>query len=250
MRAGGDYPSVEGVDRLADRGGGACGDLDDVREAALAVAGVDALGRVAAEEPLVVDETGLALEDRHADLLGRAGVDRGLVDHQRAFAHRPTDRLAGTDQGREIGLLVAVDGGGHRHDEDPASGKLGGIGREREPLRRGKLSGVDLARAIVSGAQLGDAARVGVETEHRRTSAERRRERQPDVAEADDADEVLVGQFEHGDLPAGSAAGPLAPASTGPSAPEYTSPARPTDSAAHLDGAPAAPSSSLRAACR
>ena len=52
----------------------------DRLEAMFFVAGVDALGAVAAEEIHAVLEAGNALQHRHAIFLGRAGVDGGFID--------------------------------------------------------------------------------------------------------------------------------------------------------------------------
>ena len=62
--------------------------------------------------------------------------------------------------------------------------------RQRRQRQIGRL---DLARAVVAGAQFGDAARVDVEADHRRARARKRdRDRQADIAKADHGDLAAV----------------------------------------------------------
>jgi hypothetical protein len=80
-----------------------------VGQPVLLVAGVDALGAVAREEIHVELEPRDTLEDRHADFLGAARVDRGLVDHHVAlFEHLPTDSLDFTSGVRSGRLYSSI----------------------------------------------------------------------------------------------------------------------------------------------
>ena len=91
-------------------------------ERVLAVAGVDALGRVAEVEVArrsFSPET--LLEDRPADLLGDARVDGGLVDDDRALGLRglrPADGLGGAFTTGVRSGPVLVDGRRHGDDEE------------------------------------------------------------------------------------------------------------------------------------
>ena len=86
---------VQRVDEVGHFGRRARGDLEDRRQAVLLVARVDALRAVAGEEVLVELQARDALEDRHADLFGAAGIDGGFVDHDVALLQHLADGLAG-----------------------------------------------------------------------------------------------------------------------------------------------------------
>ena len=79
--------SLEGLRRVAGH------HLDDLRERAFLVAGIDALGRVADEEVLLPFHARMLLQDRDADLLGGAGVDGRFEHDRRAALQVPADRL-------------------------------------------------------------------------------------------------------------------------------------------------------------
>ena len=87
------------------------------------VAGIDALGAVAAEEVLVELEPGLLLENRHAVLLGAAGIDGRLVDDDVALLEHAADGLAGAFERRQHGPVVLADRRRHRDDERVALGE-------------------------------------------------------------------------------------------------------------------------------
>ena len=84
----------------------------------LAVAGVDALGRVADEEVLLPLHARVPLDHRDADLLGRAGIDGRLEDDDRAALQVAADRLAGAEERAEVGLVRVVDGRRHGDDDE------------------------------------------------------------------------------------------------------------------------------------
>ena len=115
--AGGDHRAVERVDEVGDLGRRAGGDLDDAGQAVLLVARVDALRAVARVEVAVVDQPGFLLQDRHADFLGRARIDRGFVDHHVAALERAADAAAGRLQRAEVRPLELVDRGRHGDDD-------------------------------------------------------------------------------------------------------------------------------------
>ena len=62
-------------------------------------------------------------------------------------------------------------------------------------LRRAQLGRLDFERAVLALLQLGDARRLDVEADGLEVLAELDRQRQPDIAEADDAD-LAIAQIE------------------------------------------------------
>ena len=101
--AGRDHALVDGVDDVERLGRVAGDDLQDVVEAALLVAGVDALGRVADVEVGLPFEAGRLLEDGDADVLGDAGIDGGFVDDDVALLEGLAERGRGLPQRLEVG---------------------------------------------------------------------------------------------------------------------------------------------------
>ena len=154
----------------------------------LLVAGIDALGAVAGKEILVELQARDALEDRHADFLGAAGIDGRLEDDDVALLQHLADRLARPLDRRQVGSLVLVDRRRHRDDEDLQSA--------RSSIRVVKVSCfADAQLAPVTSSVLswprlssGDRARLDVETDGSEVLAELDGERQADIAETDDAD--------------------------------------------------------------
>ena len=71
-------------------------------------------------------------------------------------------------------------------------------GRGQAQRGSGQPVAVDLARAVVAGGQLGDAAGVDVEPDGRKLLRERHRQGQPDIAQAYNHD---VGRFTHLHIP-------------------------------------------------
>ncbi len=185
VRAGGDDLGVELVDGLGHFGGAAAGHLFDAGQAVLFVAGVDALGAVAAEEVLVELEAAGALELGHADFFGGAGVDGGFVDHHVAGLEGGADGLAGLDEGGQVGAIGRVDRGGHGDDEDLAAVELGRVVAVAQLAGGAQLVGAAFQRVVAPALQLGHAGGVDVEAQHGALFAEFDRQRQADVAQAD-----------------------------------------------------------------
>ncbi len=122
--------AIELVDELRDLGRRTRSHLLDGRQAMFLVARVDALGAVAGEEILVELETGLALENRNADLFGAARIHGGLVHHDVALLEHLADGLAGALERRQVGAVVPIDRRRDRDDEDAALAEIleaGGI---------------------------------------------------------------------------------------------------------------------------
>jgi len=94
---GGDDAFVEGGDAFEGGVVVAGNDFDDAFEGVLAVAGVDAFGGVAEVEVAAGGEAGGAFEGGAADLLGEAGPDGALEDHEVALAQVWADGGAGAE---------------------------------------------------------------------------------------------------------------------------------------------------------
>jgi hypothetical protein len=107
----------------------------------------------------------------------------------------------------EIGILRAGDRRRHAHDDDV---RLGQVGRRRlhdpEARRKGRREALvrDVVDRRTAGGELLDARGVGVDPLDLEAGLdEGDRERQPDVAEADDRDAAIrgsgaVGAIDHG----------------------------------------------------
>ncbi len=187
MGAGGDDLGIDGVDEIGGFRRRAGGDLDDVGEAVLEVARVDALGRIAGEEVAIEGEARGLLELGHADLLGRAGIDRRFVHHHVARGEHLAYGAARGDERAEIRALRLID---RRRNGDDIEIRLAqaldvrGVGDARGS--RELLLG-HLARAVDAARQLVDAGRVDVEAKHGKVPRQIDGERQADIAKTDNA---------------------------------------------------------------
>src|SRR5699024_7763837 len=116
MRARLDNATVQGVDKIRYfRRGTGC-DFDDVDQAPLLIPWIDALRAVSGEEVLVEDQPRDLLQNRHANLFGRAGVDSGLVNNDIIGLEYTADSFAGSLQGRQIRSLSLINRCGHGDD--------------------------------------------------------------------------------------------------------------------------------------
>ena len=77
------------------------------------VAGIDTLGREAEIEILTALETRALFQDGLEQLLGRAGIRRGLQNDHRALGQVLRDRLSGRADIADVRLLMRIQGGGH-----------------------------------------------------------------------------------------------------------------------------------------
>ena len=104
---------VDGVDDVERFGRVAGHDLQDVVEAPLLVAGIDALGRVADVEVGLPFQAGRLLEDGDADVLGDAGIDGRFVDDDVALLQRLAPMVdEACRSGSRLGCLLASIGVG------------------------------------------------------------------------------------------------------------------------------------------
>ena len=188
--------AVQRVDDVGHFGRGAGGDLLDGGQPVRFVAGVDALGAVAGEEVDVELQAREFFQHGHAVFLGGAGVDGGFVDHDVAGFQHPAHGLAGADQGREVGLLVFVDGRGHGDDEAGAGAQGFHVRGEAQVAGGGQLGGS--VSSVWSRPACSSAMRWALmsKPDDGAAFAEFDRQRQADVAEADDGD--FVGFWVHG----------------------------------------------------
>src|SRR5687768_10816402 len=138
------------------------------------------------------------LDDRHAHFLGRAGVDGRFEHGHRATRDRAANGAAGRDQRREVGPLGVVDRRRHGDDEDVAGGEIGRVRAEAQLRCRLQLLLRHLERVVAMRAQFRDARLVDVEAEGGQLPPETDRERQADVAEADDRDARVFGTGQGG----------------------------------------------------
>src|SRR6185503_8947686 len=169
VRAGRDDRAVERVDVVGGLRRRARCDLLDRRQPVFLVAGIDALRAIAGEEIPVELEPRPVLEDRHAELLGAAGIDGRRVD----------DDVAVLEQ--------AADGRRHGDDERVAVGERLAVRRELEVLGRFELLARRLERRVGPPLELRDAVLLDVEADRREMLAELYGQGEPDVAKADDA---------------------------------------------------------------
>jgi hypothetical protein len=158
----------------------------------LLVAGVDALGTVACKKIAVELETGNALKDRHADFLGAAGVNGGLVDHDVAALQYLAHRGAGLFERRQVGTLVIVDRGRHGHDEHAAAPQFAKARGELQALRGAQLTRFYFKCAVAPARQFLDPLGPHVESHGFIVPPKFDCERQANIAKADDADAALA----------------------------------------------------------
>jgi len=84
------------------------------------VARVDALGAVASVEVDVEFETGDLFDNGKALVLGNTRIDGGFIYDNVAFADDFANGLAGTVERGEVGVVVAVHGGGNGNNVEIA----------------------------------------------------------------------------------------------------------------------------------
>ena len=199
MGAGGDDHAVQLIDEIGGFRSRTRGNLEDCRQAVLLVAWIDALGTVADIEILVEAQPGFALDDRHADLFGRARVDRGLVDHHVALRYHLGDGAAGLFQRRQVRVLEFVDGCRHGDDIDI---RIGGILEPRgvaQVLGPAQLLVADFQRGIMPRLEFPDSLGVDVIADGFQLAAKLGRQRQADIAQPQYADAQIFSR-NHGFL--------------------------------------------------
>src|SRR5690606_23789783 len=193
--ARGDHGLVDGGDLVERLRAVARYHLGDAGQGVLAVARVDPRRRVAHVEAVLPLHARACLEHRDADLLRRAGIDRGLVDDDRAALHVAATGFAGADQRTEIGTMRLVDRGGDGDDQHVGLGERGRIVAQGKHRRVGELFRRRFPGDVHAPAQALDTPHRHVIADRRHDPSELQREGQPDVPQSDDS------HLLHEDLP-------------------------------------------------
>jgi hypothetical protein len=159
--------------------------LENFREHMLLVAGIDALRRVADVEVLAPAHPRVLLEDRHADLLGAAGIHGRFVDHRRAALHVAAHGLAGGLERAQVGLARGVDRRGHRDDDEVRLAERGGVVGRMPQLCFRELGARHFAGHVDAVLEILDALLRQVVADGAALLAERDGHRQADIAQAE-----------------------------------------------------------------
>ena len=125
---------VHAVNEIRHFRGGAGGDLQDLLDRMLLVAGIDALGAVAREEILVEFQAGDLLHHGNALVLGDPGVNRGLVNDYVSLAYDLANRRAGAVQRSQVRVVVPVHGCRYGYDVEIAAADLLQVGGTEETM--------------------------------------------------------------------------------------------------------------------
>ena len=153
--------------------------LDDAIDGMFAVARIDPLGAVSDDKILFPDQPRGALDRRHAQFLGDAGINRALEDDQRLAAaiEHPADHLARAEQRTEIGAVALVDRSRDGDNIDVGGRTRGGVGCVVERAC-GHADRVDLAGAILASDEFGNPGGIDVESDRGKAPRQRDRQRQ------------------------------------------------------------------------
>ena len=169
----------------------AADDLRDVVRLELRVAGVDALGREGQQEVLVEPQAAL-LEHGQQHFVGRARVGGRLQHDELAAAQALLDLPRGGEDVGDVRLFGLPQRRRHADDDGVARRELAEVGRRVQPLGRDGLAerlGRHVADVRFAAVDRLGLARVDLEADGAQAlSRELDRQRQPDVAQADDAD--------------------------------------------------------------
>lgn len=162
-------------------------DLADLAQRMFPVAGVDPFRGIAAEEVGVELQSAEFLQYRDAFFFGAARIYRAFVDDDGARFQRFADGFARAVERRQIRPVVLVHRRRNRHDEDIAPGQFGGIGGDGQAgCGRQFLQG-RFKRVVAAFAKHRNPFRFDVKSDRIVFLTELHRQRQSDVAEADDA---------------------------------------------------------------
>ena len=160
--------------------------LHDARERVLAVARIDALGRIADVEILLPFQPRGVLQRRHADAGGRPGVDGGFIDHRGAALQVRTHGARSRNQQCQVGALGLVHRRGHGHDHEISLFQRRRISGYTQIPGRAQFCGADFAAAVLAARERVHALLRAVVADGAQLLAEPDRERQPYVAQAHD----------------------------------------------------------------
>ena len=185
VRAAGQNGSVKGVHNIRRFGSRSRSDLQNSGQRVFAVAGIDSLRTVSAEEIAVECKPAVFFQNRNAFLLRAAGEHRALKDHDRAGSHHFPDGFTGAVQRSQIWLLVLIHRSRNRHDEDVAVAHFRGIGGIFEIFCGGKVLRRRFQRYVHSPAQHVETVLLDVETDRIKPFSEFHRKRKSDISESD-----------------------------------------------------------------
>ena len=110
----------------------------------LFVARIDSFWAVPCKKIDVIAQARHALEHRHANLFGRAWVDRRLINDDIPGFERLSDCFTRFNQGRQIRLLVLINGSGYRHDKHIRLREIRALVGVSQMFRSGELDSVHL----------------------------------------------------------------------------------------------------------
>ena len=151
------------------------------------VTGVDALRRITGIEVFVEFESANALDNGDALIFGDAGIDGRFIDDDVAGLDDFADCLAGAIEGREVGIVVFVDGRRYGNDVEVTVSDVVDVGGAAETVI---VDGVlkqfvaDFERCVVTGHKGLTAAGVHIKTDCRIFCREESCKRQAHIAEA------------------------------------------------------------------
>ena len=154
------------------------------------VAGVLAFGAEGDEEVDPRPEPGRG-QHRQDDVAGSAGVGGAFEDDELARAKALHDRLGRLDDEAEVGLAGVGQRRRHADDDDVGLMQMGELAGRLEPGREHlrDLGIRDVLEVAAAGPEKLDLAGIDVEAEDGKAAESKGpAQRQPDVAEADDAD--------------------------------------------------------------
>ena len=132
----------------------------------LFVAGVDALGAVAAVEVLVELQAREFFEYRDAIFFSATGVNGGFIDDDVAGFEHLAHRFAGLDERCQVWALVVVNRRWHGDDKAIAGAQIFQVGAEAQMVGGLQFIRLGLKGEVVARFELVDALLVDVKTDH------------------------------------------------------------------------------------
>src|SRR5712692_6276621 len=181
---------VKGLGEVAGDRIHAADDLRDGRGPVARVSGIFAFWREGQKEILSAGQSGV-LENPTEQLVRGAGISRRLEDDELTGPETRGDLPRRAHDVTHVGLTLRSQRRRNAYDQDI------GLGQAREVGRRAKAAGsvaageairMQVLDVVASGSECLDLGPIDVETEYRKRSfGEGQRQRQADIAEADDS---------------------------------------------------------------
>ena len=164
-------------------------DLPDLFHRMFLVTRIDALGGIAGKEVRPPAKPAFLLDQGKAVLLGAARIHRRLVDHGGSRPEVASNQATGLDQCGQVRTPMPVDGGRHGDDDELRFREHLGVGGEADRMTL-ELLPCELLGAVMAGIQFPDAALIDVESDDLKLGGKGHRQRETDVAKADDTDRM------------------------------------------------------------